>query len=105
MRGLEELEAAVFHEGDLTASELDLEDVAVTGGAEEHRLLAQRHARLRGASAPRPHTYSACACRSSTVTRRGRGPSPRVDNKVLAVLAGASAIRALATSSTCWVER
>ena len=39
-----------------------------------------------------PHTYSACACRSSTVTRRGRGPSPRVANRCLRYWRGASAI-------------
>src|SRR6185437_1414272 len=44
--GLEELQAAVLHEGNLTPPELDLEDVAVARGAEEHRLLAQRDAGL-----------------------------------------------------------
>src|SRR6185437_3166525 len=42
--GLEKLEAAVFHERNLSSPELDLEDVAVARGAEEHGLLAQRDA-------------------------------------------------------------
>ena len=39
VRGVEEFQAAEFHEGDVAAGELDLERPAVMGGAEEHRLL------------------------------------------------------------------
>ena len=46
VRRLEETQAAELHERDVAAAELDLQRVAVVGGAEQHRLLAQRHARL-----------------------------------------------------------
>ena len=51
------------------------------------------------------HTYSACVCSSSTVTARGRAPSPRIDSRYLRCWRGASAMTALATSSTGCVER
>ena len=41
VRGLEELEAAVFHERNVAPDELDLEHVAVMGAAEQHRVAAQ----------------------------------------------------------------
>ena len=46
VRGLEELEAAPFLEGDLAIRELDLEVGGHVAGAEEHRHLAQRRALL-----------------------------------------------------------
>ena len=46
VRGLEELEAAVFHERNLALRELDFEHVAVRAGAEQHRLALERNAGL-----------------------------------------------------------
>ena len=46
MRRFEELQAAVLHERDVPPGQLDFQRVAVVGGAEEDRLLAQRDARL-----------------------------------------------------------
>ena len=44
VRGLEELEAAVFHERNLALRELDFEHVAVRAGAEQHGLALERNA-------------------------------------------------------------
>ena len=41
MRGLKEFEAAIFDERDIAPAELDLEEIAVVRGAEQHRLPAQ----------------------------------------------------------------
>jgi hypothetical protein len=46
MGRLEEFEAAIFDEGNIAPAELDLEEVAVMRGAEQHRLPAQRDAGL-----------------------------------------------------------
>ena len=46
VRRLQETQAAELHERDVAAPELDLQRVAVVGGAKQHGLLAQRHARL-----------------------------------------------------------
>ena len=46
VRRLEKLQPAVLHERDVAPAELDLQRVAVVRGAEQHRLLAQRHAGL-----------------------------------------------------------
>ena len=46
VRGLEELEAAILDERNLAAQQLDFEDVAGAGIAEQDRLLAQQHARF-----------------------------------------------------------
>src|SRR5271169_5686707 len=46
MCGLEEFETAIFDEGNIAPAELDLEEVAVMRGAEQHRLPAQRGAGL-----------------------------------------------------------
>jgi hypothetical protein len=67
VRGLEELQAAVLHERDLAPRELDLEQVAVARAAEQDRLPAQAGAASRRCSTCR-QMYSACDCRSSTVT-------------------------------------
>ena len=52
MRGVEKLQAAVFDERHVAASELELERGAVVGGAKEHRLAFKQSARL----AVREHT-------------------------------------------------
>ena len=44
--GLEEFQAAEFHERDVAPRQLELERGAVMRGAEEHRLRLERHARL-----------------------------------------------------------
>ncbi len=44
VRGLEEFEPAEFHVRDVAAGELDLQRTAMAAGAEQHRLLLQRHA-------------------------------------------------------------
>ena len=46
MSGFEKFEAAIFDEGNIAPAELDLEEVAVMRGAEQHRLPAQRDAGL-----------------------------------------------------------
>ena len=46
MRGLEELEPAVLHVGDVAPHQLELEHVAVVRGAEQHRLALERQAAL-----------------------------------------------------------
>ncbi len=84
--GLEELEAAVLHEGDLAAPELDLENVAVAGGPEQHRLPAQRHVGLAA-----PQHLAADTLRLRLQVLDGHEPGPRsfaaARQQVLAVLA------------------
>ena len=46
MGRLQEPQPAVLHEGDAPPAQLDLQQVAVVGAAEQHGLLAQRHSRL-----------------------------------------------------------
>ena len=46
MGRLQKAQPPVLHEGDVAAAELHLQQIAVVGGPEEHRLLAQRHAGL-----------------------------------------------------------
>ncbi len=46
MSGLEEPQSAEFHVWDLAAAQFDLETVAVVSGAEQDRLILQRHAQL-----------------------------------------------------------
>ena len=52
MRRFEELEAAVFHERDVAAAELDFEEVGVVGGAHQDGLVVQGDARLSGVEHP-----------------------------------------------------
>ena len=52
---LEKAQAAELHERDVAAAELHLERVAVVRGAEQHRLLPQRHARLAPLEHARDH--------------------------------------------------
>ena len=74
VRGLEEPQPAVLHVGDVAVVELDLEDVGVMGGAEQHRL-------LRGRSTPssrraRTESQTAAACAASSSVRRSRARRP-----------------------------
>jgi len=46
MGGFEKFEPAIFNEGDVAPSKLDLEKVAVMSGAEQHGLPFERDARL-----------------------------------------------------------
>ena len=46
MRRLEELEAAVFHVRDVSAHELELEEIGMMRAPEEHRLALEQHAFL-----------------------------------------------------------
>jgi hypothetical protein len=46
VRGLEEFQAAILHEGNLPARQLDLEQIAVAGTAEQHGLTTQASTRL-----------------------------------------------------------
>ena len=55
VRRIEELEPAVLDERDVAPGQLDLELAAVMGGAEEHRLLLQRHACLAVGEHPLDH--------------------------------------------------
>ena len=105
VRGLEELEAAVFHERDLALRELDFEHVAVRAGAEQHGLPLERNAGFARRRGSRVQMNSACVGRSSTVTSFGRGPWPRIDSRCLRYWRGASAMSAFAASSTLWLER
>jgi hypothetical protein len=46
VRGFEELQTAIFDEGDIPAGEFDLKLIAVVAGTEQHRLMLQIDARL-----------------------------------------------------------
>jgi len=53
--GLEELEAAVFHVRNVAPHQLELEQIGMVRGAEQHRLVPEQHAALARLQHPRHH--------------------------------------------------
>ena len=83
--GLQELQAAVLHERDVPAGELDLEQVAVVAGPEQDRLAAAaRRPRSRCSRTPRRPRRPARPRRGRSAST-GRAPPGRADHSVFVV--------------------
>ena len=102
--GLEEPQPAVLHVGDAAARELELEQVAVVRGPDQHRLLPQLRCRPPVGQDPFAHRGD-LASSSAQRTSCGGRPEPATDRSRAMNPAGASALTALATSRIGWVER
>ena len=105
VRRLEELEPAELHERDVAAAELDLEPVAVMAGAEQHRLVVQRHAQLALLDARRRRRRWPGSPRRRSESASGGGRRCDRSTACAGRPAGARSSMALAASRIGGIER
>ena len=103
--GVEEFQPAELDEGNVAAGQFDFQRAAVAGGAEQHRLLLQQRAGLRGFPARARRCSAPGRPRRARVTSCGLAPEVRSVHRFLVKRSRARSITPLAAARIGCVER